>query len=167
MPSVPFETMPDDARLWVFAAERELTPRQEGDLLKMVDDFLAGWQAHGVPLRCARNWQHHRFLAIAVDQHTEGASGCSIDGLFRVFKSLEPKLGTSLTAGGRVFYRDQHDAIRSVSREEFEQLGESGAVNARTPVFDASITAAGAWRSRFEVPAGESWQGALIGAGRK
>ena len=167
MPAVPFETMPDDARVWVFASDRELDSSREKALLETVDEFLGGWHAHGAPLHCARTWRDHRFLAIAVDQRTEGASGCSIDGLFRVFKALEPQLGASLTAGGRIFYRDDRGTIRSVSRDEFGRLAESGSVDATTPVFDASITTAEAWRSRFELPAGRSWHATLLGAAHR
>ena len=96
MPSVPFDTLPDDARLWVFASAEPLGAEQSARLLQEVDAFLATWAAHGDPLRAARDWRDDRFLAVGVDQSTAGASGCSIDGLFRRLQALEPALGTTL-----------------------------------------------------------------------
>ena len=164
MPSVPFATLPDDARLWVFAAAAPLDAAAERELLEAVDRFLDRWAAHGHPLRSAREWREGRFLAVGVDQSTAGASGCSIDGLHRALQALEPRLGTSLLGGGRVFWRDAGGAIRAVDRARFAAAAAEGAVTAATPVFDTSVTTVGDWRTRLERPARESWHAALLPA---
>ena len=104
MPLVPFHTLPDDARLWVFGASDPIKGERALPLLAAVDEWLANWKAHGEPLTCARDWRDDRFLGIGVDQSTAGASGCSIDALFRVLQDLQGTLGTSLLGGGRVFF---------------------------------------------------------------
>jgi hypothetical protein len=152
MPIVPFHHLPDDARLWVFAASDPLTGDRADALLAAVDDFLAQWQAHGQPLTVARDWRDDRFLAVAVDQRAEGASGCSIDGLYRHLQRLEQELGTALVRGGRVFWRDGA-TIRVGDRAAFR----AAAPSADAVVYDTTLTDAGAWRSRFAVPAPESW----------
>src|SRR5437868_8198163 len=111
MPVVPFETLPDSARIWVFGSDRLLTEDGAAARLRGVDDYLADWKAHGARLTVAREWRDGRFLAVAVDQSTAGASGCSIDGLFRVLQQLERSVGASLVGGGRVFYRDSTSAV--------------------------------------------------------
>jgi hypothetical protein len=167
MPSVEFDTLPDDARLWVFAAERALSPRVADALLREVDAFLTDWSAHGAPLRCAREWRHDQFLAIGVDQSTAGASGCSIDGLFRVLQLLRRSIGANLLPGNRVYWRDDAGSIRGGQRSEFTALAARGEVSGDTTVFDTSIAAAADWRSRFERPARETWHARLIAAAGK
>ena len=76
MPAVPFHALPDDARLWVFATAEPLAPGAEPALLSAADAFVAGWAAHGQPLTASRDWRDGRFLAVAVDQRSAGASGC-------------------------------------------------------------------------------------------
>jgi hypothetical protein len=165
MPAVPFATLPDDARVWVFAAADPVTGPAEAALLAAVDQFLAGWAAHGVPLRCAREWRDARFLAVGVDQSVEGASGCSIDGLFRGLRALEPTLGTSLLGGGRVYWRDADGAVQGGDRPRLRALADAGAVGTSTPVFDTTVTTAAAWRARFERPLAESWHAQVAGLG--
>jgi hypothetical protein len=165
MPAVPFDSLPDDARLWVFAAADPLTGPAADRLLAEVDRYLDQWAAHGEPLRSARAWRDDRFLAVAVDQSTAGASGCSIDGLFRSLQRLEPELGTSLLGAGRVFWRDAAGAVRTADRPRFTAAAREGAVGADTPVFDTSVTTAGDWRARFERPAREAWHAALLPRG--
>jgi hypothetical protein len=162
MPATPFESLPDDARLWVFAATADIDAEDAPKLLHHVDTFLKSWAAHGHPLTAGRDWRDDRFLAVAVDQHTEGASGCSIDGLFRTLKDTERAVGTSLLTSGLVFFRDAHGMVHGVSREDFELLSRQGGVDARTAVFDTTVTTAGAWRTRFETTAGESWHRQLL-----
>jgi len=53
MPIVPFETLPDASRVWVFGSGRALSGADADRLLGEVDRFLAQWKAHGVPLTCA------------------------------------------------------------------------------------------------------------------
>jgi hypothetical protein len=163
MPAVPFDSLPDDARLWVFAAAAPLDAERAGQLLTEVDRFLDTWAAHGEPLRAARDWRDDRFLAVGVDQSTAGASGCSIDGLFRRLQALEPQLGTTLLGGAsRVYWRDASGRVQTSPRADARALTARGAWGPDSPVFDLGVTTAGDWRHRFEWPARDSWHAALL-----
>lgn len=164
MPIVPFDSLPDDARVWVFGSDVPVVGAPADTLLAAVDDFLSGWHAHGTPLRCARAWRDDRFLAIGVDVSQENASGCSIDGLFRTLQRLEREIGAQLVGAGRVFYRDSESRVHGAPRAELSQLVRSGEIGANTPVFDLSLTTAGAWRERFEQRAGSSWASGYFAA---
>ncbi|HEY4132925.1 MAG TPA: hypothetical protein VGM50_20085 [Gemmatimonadaceae bacterium] len=157
MPIVPFDQLPDSARLWIFASDREVSGAQADTLLAAVDDFLSGWRAHGVPLQAAREWRENRFLAIGVDVTAENASGCSIDGLFRILQALQREIGAQLVGGGRVFYRSRGGAVETTTRDDFSARAKRGEITMATPVFDTGLTDAAAWRTRFEAPAGVAW----------
>jgi hypothetical protein len=160
MPRIDFAALPDHARLWVFVADRAVTDATP--LLDAVDAHLAQWAAHGVPLVCARDWRDQHFLAIAVDEAATGASGCSIDGLFRTIGRAQAQVGADLLASGRVAWRDAHGAIRVAPRGVFEALAAEGKVTAATPVFQTLVDTVGAWRAGFEAPASTSWVGEWV-----
>jgi hypothetical protein len=162
MPLVRLKDLPDSARTWVFGANKTLEGPASETLLAEVDRFLSQWKAHGSPLTVGRDWKYGRFLTVAVDQSTAGASGCSIDGLFRSLKALEPKLGASLVTSGLVFYRDKNGAIQSADREGFSALGAEGKVQSSTKVFDPTVATLGEWRARFELEASQSWHAGLL-----
>ncbi|MEO8577838.1 MAG: hypothetical protein ABI556_14100 [Gemmatimonadales bacterium] len=162
MPKVDFNALPDTARVWVYGAERELGESGEKQLLSAVDSFLDQWKAHGTPLSSSRDWCEGRFLTVAVDQEQAGASGCSIDGLFRNLKSLEGELGAQLVPSGLVYYRARDGNVRAVSRDEFSETAARGEIDDDTEVFDLSVTSLAEWKGRFKSKAGESWHKSLM-----
>ena len=163
MPVVPFESLPDASRVWIFGSDRALTEAGTTALLKGVDEHLANWKAHGEPLTVGSQFHDGRFLVIAVDQSTAGATGCSVDGLFRVLQGLESSVGANLVGGGRVFYRGPESVVQSTTRDKIPELVASGAITKNTVVFDTTITDLGKFRSGFEKRAKESWIAEIAG----
>lgn len=157
MPRVPFEQLPGEARLWVFAASESIDEAAERDLLQRVDAFLEGWNAHGHPLVGARDWREGRFLFIAVDERSAPPSGCSIDALHRALKDFEHDRGVGLTDHIEVVYRGLDGGISRAARPAFAKLAKAGEVNLETVVFDTTITRKGDIEARFEVAARDAW----------
>jgi hypothetical protein len=162
MPLVPFDSLPDDARCWVFGARAPLDDVDEPRLLGAIDRFLTQWKAHGRPLVCGRMFRDEHFLVIAVDERASDASGCSIDGLFRMLQEIEAGIGTSMVGGGNVYVRDSGGMVHCLPLPEFEQMIAAGDATGETIVFDTTVTTLGAYRERFEMPARESWHRQLF-----
>ncbi len=164
MPRTELSALPDDARVWVFAASDTLSAEAEALLLSSTDAFLDGWRAHGTPLSCARELREGRFLCVAVEQRSAGASGCSIDGLFRTLRALEPQLRTSLVAGGQLYWRSDEGVVERATREQFAVHAAAGLVRTDTPVFDVTVSTLADWRQSFERPAATSWHARYLNA---
>ena len=157
MPRISFDELPQDSRLWIFPAERALSPQEEAQLLSKVDSFLEEWAAHGTPLTGARDWRYGRFLLVAVDEASVPPSGCSIDAMTGVLKQAGEALGLSFVDQGPVFFKKGEEVHRA-SRAEFKAKAEVGEVALETTVFDNSITHLGQLASgEWEKPAGASW----------
>jgi len=157
MSLVPFDSLPDAARLWIFGAGRDLDPAEADALARSVERGLAGWAAHGSPVTWGYTLRHDRFLLIGVDESATALSGCSIDNAVREMRALEADLDLSLLDHGRVFFRDGA-AVRTVSRTEFREAAEAGQVTRDTVVFNNVISTVGDLRQGlWEVPAHRSW----------
>ncbi len=159
MPRIDFDRLPDDARLWIFAADRDLTAVEQDRLLAEVDAFISQWTAHGLPLQAARDMRYRRFLFIGVDERAAGVSGCSVDALVRQMKGLEQELGVELVNHGPILFR-LNETIDRVTRERFAELAVMGTVTPETTVFDNTLRRVGELRSgRWETRAGNAWHG--------
>jgi len=157
------ESFPDNARIWIFGAERRLNRSETNSLLQSVDAFLSTWTAHGVPLRAARTWCYGRFLIVGADTEASFPSGCSIDALVRVLRTMEDRLGVRLLGNETVWYRDRDDNIRRATRPEFRACARSGEVTPSSVVFDNAITVLAELRNgRWEGPATERWHAAFF-----
>lgn len=157
MPRVDFDELPDDARLWIFPAERSLSEAEQARLLEEVDRFIDQWGAHKVPLTAGRELRYDRFLFVGVDQRSAGPSGCSIDALFRQTVALEQEIGIELVNHAPVVFR-QGPAIERVPRDRFAELAAAGTVGFETTVFDNTLTRVGDIRAgRWETPLANSW----------
>lgn len=157
MSVVPFDELPSDARLWIFAAERPLSAAETESLLAVVDQFLSHWKAHGVPLTAGRDWRYDRFLLVAVDEAPAGASGCSIDAMVHQLQQLESALGVSILDNGPVLFR-RGNAIERLPRPEFAALARQGTVSPETVVFNNTLTrVADVREGKWEAPARASW----------
>jgi hypothetical protein len=157
MPLIPFDRLPPDARLWIFAAERTMSNDERARVLAETDAFIAQWTAHGVPLTAGRELRYDQFVLVGVDERAAGVSGCSIDALVRRMQQLEQMLGLELVNNGPVLYREGN-AIERVTRERFAELAASGTVGPTTRVFDNTLARVGdLLAGRWEVKASDSW----------
>jgi len=157
MPRIPFDQLPSDARLWIFAAERPLAAEESRRVVAETDGFIEQWSAHGVPLTAGRELRHDQFVLLGVDERAAGVSGCSVDALVRRMQQLEQVLGVELVNNAPVLYREG-EAIHRVSRDRFTELAASGTVGPNTRVFDNTLTRVGDLEAgKWEVKAIDSW----------
>ena len=157
MPRIEFQQLPEDARVWIFSAERPLDRDEQARLMADVDAFIDQWGAHTVPLTAGRELRYDQFLLVAVDQRAAGPSGCSVDALVRQMKGLEADLGVELVNHAPVLYR-RGQTIERVPRAAFADLAAAGTVSLETTVFNNTLTSLGDVRAgRWEVAAAESW----------
>lgn len=157
------DALPGDARVWCFGASSRPTDDAADRLRESMASFLAEWTAHRARLRAAFDWLHDRFLVVAVDESSVGASGCSIDALTGQIRRLEEMTGVTLLDSAPVWYRDAAGEIRQVGRATFREMAERGEIGPDTTVFDLTVSTVeevrtGAW----EVEAGRSWHAALL-----
>ena len=102
---VNFNTIPEESRIWIYAADHKLTNDQESCILKSISDHLQNWEAHKVPLTAGVTILENHFIVIALDETKNGASGCSIDTLQNKIQNLEKDLSISLLNRLNVFCR--------------------------------------------------------------
>lgn len=158
-----FPDFPDAARLWVYTAERDLTPHEAEEATTYYDAFLTQWQSHGRPVRGQTALLENRFLLLAAYIPGGDISGCGIDASVHAVETLGNHLGVHWTTGMQIAYRGPDGQVQLASRPAFRALVAAGDVTADTPVFDTALTTLGALRqSGFERPAHAAWHARLF-----
>lgn len=153
-----FPTLPDDARVWIYVANRPLTADEQEDLQAHLEDFIEDWSSHGRPVDGAVDVLHKRFIVLVATLTEGDISGCGIDASVHAIEDVAQQLNIEWVPTLDIVYRDADGHVQHCSRATFRALAEEETVTAETPVFDPSITTLGALRDgQFEQPAGASW----------
>ena len=88
---VSFDSLPDNARIWIYQVERSLNPSEQQVVLEIGEKFIAQWASHGQPLTGSLKILNEQFVVIAVDD-SQLPSGCSIDASVALVRDLGSKL---------------------------------------------------------------------------
>lgn len=80
------------SRVWIYPANRELTAIEVEQILTDLNQFVAGWDSHGTPLKAQVELLEKRFVTFIVDEAVESPSGCSIDRSVKKMKELGAEL---------------------------------------------------------------------------
>ncbi len=118
----PFQSLPDQARLWVFALPRSLEEGEVAPFRTGISDLLGSWRHKGTVYEPAWTLVEGRLLVVAEAKLAQEPSGCAIDGMVRRVNRLvldqlgEPCLGEGeLLAWDEghwvVFHRDETAAF--------------------------------------------------------
>lgn len=151
------KNMPENARVWVYQSNKELSGTEENKIKEAGNHFIADWSAHGASLKASFDIVYNRFIVIAVDEQQAMASGCSIDKSVKFVKELEEQFKLDLFDRLQVAYRDGNEIV-VCHLSAFEKLAEQGLVNESTVVFNNMVTTKTAFDKEWEVPLKKSWQ---------
>lgn len=153
---VPFDTLPDDGRIWIYQANRKLSDDEVGEISHALQEFVTGWAAHGTPLEASFELRYNRFIIIGINQATQPATGCSIDASVQFIKELEKKYNIDLLDKMNVTFRlGEHIAHKPLI--DFKKMAKEKAVSGNTIVFNNLVNNVGEYKEFWEVPAEESW----------
>jgi len=152
---VNFNTIPEESRIWIYAAEQKLTNDQESYILQSISDHIKNWESHKVPLTAGVTILENHFIVVALDESDNGASGCSIDTLQNKIQELEKELSVSLLNRLNVFCRI-NDEIQCIPSFKLESI-----VKANTLFYDLTIQRKSDLHSYLK-PISEGWCAHLL-----
>lgn len=158
---VPFEQLPDDARIWIYQSDRPFTVEQTSRIREKLNAFVENWTAHSRMLAGGYEIMYDLFIIIGIDEKMAMASGCSIDKSVHVMKELEKDLQVSLL-DRMVFAFKKNTNVYSVSRKEFGEKVNTGEINNETIVFNNLVDRKSGLRKEWEVPMRSSWHAQLV-----
>ncbi|MDO1514295.1 ABC transporter ATPase [Maribacter confluentis] len=158
---VDFNTLPDNARVWIYQCNRSFTQEELVSLQTDLDSFLQGWTAHGNDLNAGYEIRYRRFIVIALDESAQNATGCSIDASVHFIQQLEKKYDVMLLDKMNVSYK-QGEFIAYKSLLDFKAMAKQKAISKNTIVFNNLVTDKGEYQEFWEVPASESWHARFL-----
>lgn len=158
---VDFNTLPEESRVWIYQANRSFTPEELSEIEDKLNVFIENWTAHGSDLQAGYIIKYKRFIALALNQNLNAATGCSIDASVRFIQELEKAYGVDLMDKMNVSYK-QGEFIAHKSLVDFKKMAKQRAVSKNTIVFNNLVNNIAEFKENWEVPASESWHSRFL-----
>ena len=158
---VPFDTLPDTSRVWIYQANRSFSEPEVQEISKKLGLFVEQWTAHGADLRASFDIKYNRFITLALDQEMNVATGCSIDASVQFIQQLEKDYQVDLLDKMNVSYK-QGEFIAYKTLTDFRKMAKDKAVSPKTIVFNNLVNNKAEYISDWEVPASESWHNRFL-----
>ncbi|MDC9723265.1 MAG: ABC transporter ATPase [Urechidicola sp.] len=158
---VPFNTLPNNARVWIYQANREFTENEIHEISKKAADFIETWTRHGEDLKASFEIKYEQFLVLAVDESFNDVSGCSIDSSVRFIKITEQSFGIDLMNKLNIAFKIGEN-INTVSLAAFQQFVKEEKIDGNTIVFNNMVQSKADYDTNWEVPASQSWHQRFI-----
>ena len=153
---VPFDQLPDDARVWIYPSNKKFDPELIEKLQHACTQFLEQWTAHGQSLHAGFCFPYNQFIVIGLNQQEQAATGCSIDASVRFIQQLESQYDLILLDKMNVTFK-QGTYVSYKTLTEFKAMASQRAVSKNTIVFNNLVVNKADFLEAWEVPAHESW----------
>ena len=153
---IPFDQLPDTARVWVYQADRPLTDAEVSALQGDLQPAVENWAAHGTPLLGSATVLHNRFLVVSNDESHHQPSGCSIDASVRWVRELGLALKVDFFDRSVAYLTDNNE-LKTVAPTQIKIAVLSGMITPDTPIFNSQVATKADLAARWQVRAGDSW----------
>jgi len=151
-----YNNLPNDSRVWIYQAERELTTKELALVKEKTIDFINQWTRHGSDLKGSFTIKYNQFLIVGVDESFNNVSGCSIDASVQFVQKLQEYLGVDFMDKMKVTFKDGN-SINIVQLSDFQKYVKQEKITQNTIVFNNLVNTKSDLLTNWEVPAKQSW----------
>ena len=158
---VGFDNIANDARIWIFQANRIFLQLELEFLEKSISLFLNSWTAHGSQLNASFKIEYNTFIIIALDEKNSTATGCSIDKLVNYMKQIENEFSVRLLDRLDISYI-LNDELIIERLDDFKKNILTKKIDKNTIVFNNLIKLKNDLADKWKIPLSNSWHKQLI-----
>lgn len=153
---VDFDKLPDNARVWVYQANRLLTEIDVQTIEEALKPALSQWAAHGQPLLASAQVILNRFVVVSVDEGYTLPSGCSIDASVRTLQEIGRQVNVNfLDRSASVRLAD--GSVQTIALSDLKTAVTDGLITPDTTVFNTLVKTKAEFLSNWRIRAVDSW----------
>jgi hypothetical protein len=145
-----------DSRVWVYQSSRVLMLGEALDLETMLQEFVAGWQTHGTPVKGYANLLFGQFILLVADESQAAVSGCSTDSSVHLIKDIEARFSISLFDRQTLAFV-VNDKVQLIPLSQVDYAIKQGFIHGDTIYFNNIVTSKEELDTKWMIPVRESW----------
>ena len=153
---VNIKSLPNNSKVWIYQSNREFSSDEIEKINAMLFDFVNNWNTHGEGLKASFVVKYNQFIVLANDEEHTEASGCTIDSSVQMIKRIEKEFDVNLFDRMQTAFKINNN-VNVVSLADFQKYVKAGKINQDTIVFNNMVNTVGDFKSKWELPAKNSW----------
>jgi hypothetical protein len=154
------ELIPGDfapqSRVWIYQSPRLFFLSEALEIEKMLEEFVAGWNSHGTPVKGYANLFYGQFIILMADETASGVSGCSTDSSVRLINEIEQRFGVPMFDRLMLAFRPK-EKIEMIPLAQLPYALENGFVGADTLYFNNTVQTKAELQEKWLIPLKDSW----------
>ncbi len=154
--TIPFNQMPPNAKVWIYASDRIISPTELDQINQKAIPFIQNWTAHQNQLKAEFAVLYNVFLVFMVDESINEISGCGIDKLPQLIREIEA--ATSVNLFNRMGIQLlENNEVNCFSKSQLLNKIAIGALNNSIKTFNNQVTSKAQFDSEWIIPIENAW----------
>jgi hypothetical protein len=116
--TIPFSQMPPNAKVWIYASNKIISPTELAIINEKAIPFIQNWTAHQNQLKAEFAVLYNLFLVFMVNEGVHEISGCGIDKLTHLIREIDAETNLNLFNRMGVQLLENNEII-SITKTEF------------------------------------------------
>jgi hypothetical protein len=150
-----FNQMPPNAKVWIYASDKIISPSQLAIINKKAVPFIQNWTAHQNQLQAEFGVLYNCFLVFMVNENVHEISGCGIDKLTHLIKEIDAETNLNLLNRMGVQLLENNEVTCLTKSEFLEKLATQNFTNSKT--FNNQVTTKKQFEMEWIIPLENAW----------
>ncbi|MFZ4798886.1 MAG: hypothetical protein ACOYMA_15405 [Bacteroidia bacterium] len=150
-----FNQMPPNAKVWIYASDRSISPSQLAIINQKTVPFIQNWTAHQNQLKAEFAVLFHCFLVFMVDEGVHEISGCGIDKLTHLIREIDTETNLNLFNRMGVQLLENNEVIGMTKAEFLSKMATHDLSN--TKAFNNQVTNKTQFDLEWIIPTENAW----------
>ncbi len=155
------EDFANESRVWIYQSSRMFLMSEALQIEGILEDFVANWKSHGVPVKGYANLIFGQFIIFMADESATGVSGCSTDSSVRVVKEIERLFNVSMFDRMTLAFVKE-DKVQMLPLQQISYAIENGFIEPATIYFNNLVQTKYDLLHKWLLPVKDSWLGSRI-----
>jgi hypothetical protein len=152
--------LPEDfspaSRVWIYQSNRLFSLSEALTIEDKLNDFVAGWNSHGDPVKGFATLFFGQFIILMADESATGVSGCSTDSSVRLIKELERMFQVNLFDRQTLAFVVK-EKVQLLPLNQLNYPVQNGFVSSETLYFNNTVLNKQELLDNWIIPVKESW----------
>ena len=148
--NIPYSELPNNSKVLIYQSNREINEKELFLIQEDIDNFSRNWLTHGKPVRNTFKIFNY-FICFFIDESSYPTSGCSIDSVVNLIKSIGTRFNIDFFNRHNIVYLDNRQA-KLLTIDNFKSLIQPDII-----IYNNLVQTKSDFENKWKIPVKESW----------